>query len=61
LPKTKGYSLHSVYADWQPAGEKGPVLNFSIDNLFNRDYRMYLGEYMTGTGRDYKLSISQKF
>lgn len=61
LPKTKGYSLHSVYADWQPLGEKGPVLNFSIDNLFNRDYKMYLGEYMTGTGRDYKLSISQKF
>lgn len=61
LPKTKGYSLHSVYAEWQPAGEKGPVLNFSIDNLFNRDYKMYLGEYMTGTGRDYKLSISQKF
>lgn len=61
LPKTKGYSLHSVYVDWQPIGEKGPVLNFSIDNLFNRDYKMYLGEYMTGTGRDYKLSISQKF
>lgn len=61
LPKTKGYSLHSVYADWQPIGAKGPTLNFSIDNLFNRDYKMYLGEYMTGTGRDYKVSISQKF
>ncbi|WP_436897074.1 TonB-dependent hemoglobin/transferrin/lactoferrin family receptor [Acinetobacter gyllenbergii] len=61
LPKTKGYSLHGVYADWQPVGEKGPTLNFSIDNLFNRDYKMYLGEYMTGTGRDYKLSISQRF
>lgn len=61
LPKTKGYSLHSVYADWQPIGAKGPTLNFSIDNLFNRDYKMYLGEYMTGSGRDYKVSISQKF
>ena len=61
LPKTKGYSLHGIYADWQPVGEKGPTLNFSIDNLFNRDYKMYLGEYMTGTGRDYKLSISQRF
>ena len=50
-----------VYADWQPIGAKGPTLNFSIDNLFNRDYKMYLGEYMTGTGRDYKVSISQKF
>ncbi|TCM69762.1 hemoglobin/transferrin/lactoferrin receptor protein [Acinetobacter calcoaceticus] len=61
LPKTKGYALHSIYVDWKPIGAKGPQLNFSIDNLFNRDYKMYLGEYMTGTGRDYKLSISQSF
>lgn len=61
LPKTKGYSLHGIYIDWQPVGEKGPALNLSIDNLFDREYKMYLGEYMTGTGRDYKLSISQKF
>jgi len=61
LPKTKGYSLHSVFVDWQPMGIKGPTLNLSIDNLFNREYRTYLGEYMTGTGRDYKFSISQRF
>lgn len=61
LPKTKGYSLHSIFVDWQPMSAKGPVLNFSIDNLFNRDYKMYLGEYMTGTGRDFKFSISQSF
>lgn len=24
LPKTKGYALHGVFVDWQPAGEKGP-------------------------------------
>jgi len=60
-PKTKGYSLHGIFVDWQPVGTKGPDLNFSIDNLFNRDYKVYLGEYMTGTGRDFKLSISQKF
>ena len=61
LPKTKGYALHGVFVDWQPVGEKGPHLNLSIDNLFNRDYKMYLGEYMTGTGRDYKMSITQRF
>lgn len=60
LPRTKGYALHSIFVDWQ-VGQRGPHINFSIDNLFNRDYKMYLGEYMTGTGRDYKLSISQKF
>ena len=61
LPRTKGYALHGIFIDWQPVGENGPQLNFSIDNLFNRDYKMYLGEYMTGTGRDFKLSISQRF
>lgn len=61
LPQTPGYSLHSIFADWQPAGPKGPQINFSIDNLFNKDYKMYLGEYMTGTGRDYKISVSQMF
>ncbi|WP_407639249.1 TonB-dependent hemoglobin/transferrin/lactoferrin family receptor [Acinetobacter larvae] len=61
LPKTKGYALHGIFTEWQPYGDTGPTLNFSIDNLFNRDYKMYLGEYMTGTGRDFKLSISQRF
>lgn len=61
LPKTKGYSLHGIFVDWQPIGDHGPQINFSIDNLFNKDYRMYLGEYMTGTGRDFKLSVSQRF
>lgn len=61
LPKTKGYALHSIFVDWQPIGDKGPQVNFSIDNLLNTDYKMYLGEYMTGTGRDFKLSISQRF
>jgi len=61
LPKTKGYSLHGIFIDWQPIGSRGPQVNFSIDNLLNRDYKMYLGEYMTGTGRDFKLSISQRF
>ncbi|MBF7688550.1 TonB-dependent receptor [Acinetobacter rathckeae] len=61
LPRTKGYALHSIFMDWQLFSNKGPQLNLSIDNLFNRDYKIYLGEYMTGTGRDFKLSISQKF
>lgn len=61
LPKTKGYSLHGIFIDWQPIGDSGPQVNFSIDNLFNKDYKMYLGEYMTGTGRDFKVSISQRF
>ncbi|WP_407639248.1 TonB-dependent hemoglobin/transferrin/lactoferrin family receptor [Acinetobacter larvae] len=61
LPKTKGYALHGIFVDWSPIGGRGPQLNFSIDNLFNRDYSVYLGEAMTGTGRDYKFSITQRF
>ncbi|OUY07047.1 TonB-dependent receptor [Acinetobacter populi] len=61
LPRTKGYALHHLFAVWQPISQKPLTINFGIDNVFNRDYKMYLGEYMTGTGRDYKLSVSYQF
>lgn len=61
LPRTSGYALHNIFADWKPLQDKSLSINFGIDNLFNRDYKMYLGEYMTGTGRDYKVSVSYQF
>lgn len=61
LPKSKGYALHGLFADWLPYGKKGPKVNLTIDNLFNREYRPYLGEAVSGTGRDFKLSIAQTF
>lgn len=61
LPRTSGYALHNIFAEWSPLKNDSVKVNLGIDNLFNKDYKMYLGEYMTGTGRDYKLSVSYQF
>ncbi len=62
LPATSGYALHSVFASWEPKHGKGKTkVNLNIDNLFNKDYAAYLGEKVTGTGRDIRISLSHQF
>ncbi|PHM68974.1 TonB-dependent hemoglobin/transferrin/lactoferrin family receptor [Xenorhabdus sp. KJ12.1] len=61
LAKTAGYALHGLFASWQPHFIQGFEARITVDNLFNRDYRSYLGEAGAGIGRNYKLSISQQF
>ncbi|WP_228863237.1 TonB-dependent hemoglobin/transferrin/lactoferrin family receptor [Xenorhabdus sp. PB30.3] len=61
LPKTKGYALHGLFASWKPSFIQGLEARITVDNLFNRDYYPYLGEAVSGIGRNYKLSISQQF
>ncbi|CDG16883.1 TonB-dependent hemoglobin/transferrin/lactoferrin family receptor [Xenorhabdus doucetiae] len=61
LPKSSGYALHGLFASWRPASIKGFEARVTIDNLFNRDYAPYLGEAVSGVGRNYKFSISQQF
>lgn len=61
LPKTSGYALQGLFATWQPEQVKGMEARIAVDNLFNTDYYPYLGESVSGIGRNFKLSISQKF
>lgn len=63
LPPSSGYGLHTLFASWQGRGEnlRGLEARLTIDNLFNRDYRPYLSEGVTGVGRNYKLSVSKSF
>ncbi|KIG23563.1 TonB-dependent hemoglobin/transferrin/lactoferrin family receptor [Haemophilus influenzae] len=61
LPASKGYSLHSLFLSWSPAKIKGMNIKITVDNLFNRAYNPYLGELASGTGRNIKFSLSQKF
>ncbi|WP_340621002.1 TonB-dependent hemoglobin/transferrin/lactoferrin family receptor [Xenorhabdus siamensis] len=61
LPKAKGYALHGLFASWRPSLMKGFEARITVDNLFNRDYYPYLGEAVSGIGRNYKFSISQQF
>lgn len=61
LPKTSGYALQGLFASWQPEQVKGMEARIAVDNLFNTDFYPYLGESVSGIGRNVKLSISQKF
>ncbi|CPM55930.1 heme receptor [Bordetella pertussis] len=61
MPKTAGYALHGLFASWQPRHVKGLDVRLAADNLFNRPYHPYLGEAVSGTGRNIKLSIAQRF
>ena len=61
LPASRGYSLHNLFLSWSPAKIKGMNVKITVDNLFNRAYNPYLGELASGTGRNIKFSLSQKF
>lgn len=61
LPKTKGYALQGLFLAWQPSQIKGLEARIAVDNLFNTNYYPYLGESVSGIGRNIKFSISQKF
>ncbi|TCP94747.1 hemoglobin/transferrin/lactoferrin receptor protein [Cricetibacter osteomyelitidis] len=61
LPKSVGYSLHGLFATWQPTQTKGLTFRLSVDNLFNKAYYPYLGELASGLGRNVKFSISKQF
>ena len=61
LPKTKGYALQGLFATWQPERIKGMTLRVAVDNLFNTNYYPYLGESVSGVGRNIKLSVAQQF
>ncbi|BCA29802.1 TonB-dependent receptor [Metapseudomonas otitidis] len=61
LPESQGYALHGVFASWKPRFAKGFEARLAVDNLFNREYYPYLGEAVSGVGRNVKLSVSQFF
>ncbi|HHV7172215.1 TPA: TonB-dependent receptor domain-containing protein, partial [Haemophilus influenzae] len=61
LPASRGYSLHNLFLSWTPEKIKGMNIKITVDNLFNRAYNPYLGELASGTGRNIKFSLSQKF
>ncbi|WP_346840671.1 TonB-dependent hemoglobin/transferrin/lactoferrin family receptor [Metapseudomonas otitidis] len=59
--QSQGYALHGVFASWKPQFAKGFEARLAVDNLFNREYYPYLGDAVSGVGRNVKLSVSQFF
>ncbi|OCG00813.1 TonB-dependent hemoglobin/transferrin/lactoferrin family receptor [Gilliamella sp. wkB112] len=61
LGESSGYSLHNLFASWQPTFLPKAEVKLAVDNLFNKDYRLYLGENTYGLGRNFKASVSYRF
>ena len=58
------YDTQGLFANWKPqqAGLKGTEINFTVDNLFNRNYRPALsGAGVYSQGRNAKISITRFF
>nr|WP_314525726.1 TonB-dependent hemoglobin/transferrin/lactoferrin family receptor [uncultured Pseudomonas sp.] len=58
------YDTQGLFASWKPqqAGLKGTEVNFTVDNLFNRNYRPALsGDRAYSEGRNAKISITRFF
>ncbi|WP_237585719.1 TonB-dependent hemoglobin/transferrin/lactoferrin family receptor [Proteus sp. G2618] len=61
LPKSKGYAIHGLFANWEPSFIDNTEVRFTVANLFNRDYYPYLGESVSGIGRDYRFTVVKRF
>ncbi|UMZ13461.1 TonB-dependent hemoglobin/transferrin/lactoferrin family receptor [Pseudomonas sp. MPFS] len=58
------YNVHGLFANWKPqqAYLKGTEVNFTLDNMFNRDYRPPLsGDNAYSLGRNAKISVTRFF
>ncbi|QAV23981.1 TonB-dependent hemoglobin/transferrin/lactoferrin family receptor [Proteus hauseri] len=61
LPKSKGYSIHGLFANWEPTFIHNTEVRFTVANLFNQDYYPYLGESVSGVGRDFRFTVVKRF
>ena len=58
------YNVQGLFASWKPHQQylKGTEVNFTLDNMFNRDYRPALsGDNAYSQGRNAKVSITRYF
>lgn len=62
--KNDRYNVHGLFANWKPQQPylKGTEVHFTLDNMFNRDYRPPLsGENASSLGRNAKISVTRFF
>ncbi|WP_350629863.1 hypothetical protein, partial [Pseudoalteromonas sp. Q36-MNA-CIBAN-0048] len=60
----KRYNTQGLFAKWTPqqAYLKGTEVNFTVDNLFNKNFRPALsGDRAYTKGRDAKISVTRFF
>ena len=58
------YNVQGLFANWKPQQPylKGTEVNFTLDNMFNKNYQpMLSGENAYSQGRNAKISVTRFF
>ncbi|WP_338755206.1 TonB-dependent receptor [Moraxella lincolnii] len=57
-----GYSVSDIYANWKPYGNDKMNVNFSVNNVFDKNYRPHSERAsvtaLTGAGRDFRVGVN---
>lgn len=60
-----GYGVHDLYVNWQPLGRNNFNVNFSVDNVFNKNYvaqnQRASATSMPEAGRDVRLGVTYRW
>lgn len=58
----KGYNVSDIYANWKPYGNDKVNVNFSVNNVFNKNYRPHTQNAsdtaLPGAGRDFRVGVN---
>lgn len=58
----KGYNVSDIYANWKPYGNDKVNVNFSVNNVFNKNYRPHTQrasiDTLPGAGRDFRVGVN---
>lgn len=57
-----GYSVSDIYANWKPYGNDKMNVNFSVNNVFDKNYRPHSERAsviaLPGAGRDFRVGVN---
>lgn len=58
----EGYNVSDIYANWKPYGNDKVNVNFSVNNVFNKNYRPHTQNVsdstLPGAGRDFRVGVN---
>ncbi|OAU96379.1 TonB-dependent receptor domain-containing protein [Moraxella catarrhalis] len=58
----EGYNVSDIYANWKPYGNDKVNVNFSVNNVFNKNYRPHTQRAsditLPGAGRDFRVGVN---
>ncbi len=63
--RRSGYGVNDIYANWKPTGKDDLNVNFSINNVLDKNYKNHSQRAgtnsLTEPGRDFHLNVNYRF